>query len=159
MQLCQWPPLFVGCLGMRLCFTGSPCPLRLTALKARVQDARMKAPLFDTKGYTHDLENLYSKMWERYEKRLPVDHILSWQSQLMVHRDNYLSFCCQKGYCTGLSVCMYMLQICTIIAIYNCISSSLWSLLYMYIVLYRIFGTSMCLAGRGRHKWPNFISE
>lgn len=49
--------------------------VRLTSLKARIQAARMTAPLFNTELYTHDLEDLYSVMWERYEKGLAPDHI------------------------------------------------------------------------------------
>ena len=49
---------------------------RLKSLKTRVQDARMTAPLFDTKKYTQDLEELYFKVWDRYEKGLPPDHII-----------------------------------------------------------------------------------
>lgn len=48
---------------------------RLALLKARVQEARMSAPLFDTQQYTKDLETLFIKMWERYEKGLPPDNL------------------------------------------------------------------------------------
>lgn len=51
--------------------------LRLAALKARIRDARMTAPLFDTQRYTRDLEVLLYKMWDRYERGLPPDHIIS----------------------------------------------------------------------------------
>ena len=50
---------------------------RLFALKERVQEARLKSPLFDTRRYTRDLENLFLKIWDRREKGLPPDHILS----------------------------------------------------------------------------------
>lgn len=50
---------------------------RLWALKERVQEARLKSPLFDTHCYTRDLENLLLKIWDRQEKGLPPDHILS----------------------------------------------------------------------------------
>lgn len=48
---------------------------RLSLLKSRIQSARMTAPLFDTELYTHDLEDLFKVMWERYEKGLPPDHV------------------------------------------------------------------------------------
>ena len=50
---------------------------RLSALKSRICDARMTAPLFDTQRYTRDLEVLFYKMWDIFEKGLPPDHILS----------------------------------------------------------------------------------
>ena len=50
---------------------------RLNALKARIQEARIKSPLFDAKRYATDMEKLFRKMWDRYEKGLPAEHILS----------------------------------------------------------------------------------
>lgn len=50
---------------------------RLSALKARIQDARTRSPLFDAKRYAADMEKLLRKMWDRYEKGLPAEHILS----------------------------------------------------------------------------------
>ena len=52
-------------------------PLELNALKARIQEARIKSPLFDAKRYATDMEKLFRKMWDRYEKGLPAEHILS----------------------------------------------------------------------------------
>jgi protein O-GlcNAc transferase len=52
-------------------------PEKLKSLKSRVQDARLTSPLFDTKKYTQDLEELFFKTWERYEKGLPPDHIVN----------------------------------------------------------------------------------
>ena len=48
---------------------------RLAALKKKVQEARIAAPLFDTKKYTSDLEVLYWKMWNRYSAGMMSDHI------------------------------------------------------------------------------------
>lgn len=48
---------------------------RLAALKKKVQEARIAAPLFDTKKYTSDLEVLYWKMWNRYSAGMVSDHI------------------------------------------------------------------------------------
>ena len=54
----------------------SPCyHCRLMALKKKVQEARISAPLFDTKKYTADLEVLYWKMWNRYSAGMMCDHI------------------------------------------------------------------------------------
>ena len=47
----------------------------LRKLQARVKDARMKSSLFDTREYTLGLETLFTKMWQRKEKGLSVDHI------------------------------------------------------------------------------------
>ena len=48
---------------------------RLRNLQARIRDARMKSSLFNTQEYTRGLEILFTKMWHRREKGLPVDHI------------------------------------------------------------------------------------
>lgn len=50
-------------------------PAELKTLTNRIQDARLTAPLFDTLVYTQGLEILFTKMWQRYEKGLPTDHI------------------------------------------------------------------------------------
>jgi predicted O-linked N-acetylglucosamine transferase (SPINDLY family) len=39
---------------------------RLQDLRARLVRLRLDAPLFDVAGYTHDLEALYSAMWQRH---------------------------------------------------------------------------------------------
>ncbi len=48
---------------------------RLRKLQARIKDARMKSSLFDTQEYTQGLETLFTKMWQKKEKGLSVDHI------------------------------------------------------------------------------------
>lgn len=40
-------------------------PPRLQALRARLQQGRLLAPLFDVAGYTRALEDLYGQMWAR----------------------------------------------------------------------------------------------
>ena len=52
-----------------------PSVSRLRNLQARVKDARMKSPLFDTREYTRGLETLFTKMWHKKEKGLPADHV------------------------------------------------------------------------------------
>ncbi|XP_065668956.1 UDP-N-acetylglucosamine--peptide N-acetylglucosaminyltransferase 110 kDa subunit isoform X1 [Hydra vulgaris] len=44
-------------------------------IKLKVWDGRLLSPLFNTQKYTQNLEKLYYKMWRRYEKGLPADHI------------------------------------------------------------------------------------
>ena len=50
-------------------------PARLSALKERLQQKRLTAPLFDTDLYTRNLEAAYSAMYERYQSNLQPDHI------------------------------------------------------------------------------------
>ncbi|KAI6647235.1 hypothetical protein LOD99_12232 [Oopsacas minuta] len=52
-------------------------PVMLKQLKTRIKAARMTSPLFDTQLYTKNLENLYMKMWKRYENGETADHILN----------------------------------------------------------------------------------
>ena len=44
-------------------------------IKLKVWDGRLLSPLFNTQKYTQNLEKLYYKMWRRFEKGLPADHI------------------------------------------------------------------------------------
>jgi protein O-GlcNAc transferase len=48
----------------------------LTAMRAKVWKARTHSPLFNTKQYAKDLERLYRRMWDRYEKNLQFDHLI-----------------------------------------------------------------------------------
>ena len=50
-------------------------PDRLLNIKAKLQQNRLTAPLFDTELYTRNLEAAYSAMYERYQADLPPDHI------------------------------------------------------------------------------------
>jgi len=43
-------------------------PARLQALKTRIQPLRRNCPLFDTAGFTHDLEELYQRMWSDHQE-------------------------------------------------------------------------------------------
>jgi predicted O-linked N-acetylglucosamine transferase (SPINDLY family) len=48
---------------------------RCQALRQRLQQNRMTAPLFNTQAYTRHLEAAYSAMVERYQAGLPPEHI------------------------------------------------------------------------------------
>jgi predicted O-linked N-acetylglucosamine transferase (SPINDLY family) len=48
---------------------------RCHALRQRLQQNRLTAPLFDTQTFTRHLEAAYSAMLERYQAGLPPDHI------------------------------------------------------------------------------------
>ncbi|KAI0981546.1 hypothetical protein GJ496_005299 [Pomphorhynchus laevis] len=50
---------------------------KLFATRAKVFRARLTTPLFDVARYTKDFENLFFKIWERFEKGLPPDHIVN----------------------------------------------------------------------------------
>lgn len=53
--------------------------LSLQGMKAKVWKARSTSPLFNTKIYANNLENLFERMWERYEQGLEPDHLIkSW---------------------------------------------------------------------------------
>jgi len=43
-------------------------PGRLKRLRAKLADQRMTAPLFDTAGYTRNLESAYTNMWEAHQR-------------------------------------------------------------------------------------------
>lgn len=49
----------------------------LKAIRAKVWQARTDSHLFDVKHYVQDLENLFSKMWRRYEDGREPDHIVT----------------------------------------------------------------------------------
>ncbi|VDO92358.1 unnamed protein product [Soboliphyme baturini] len=49
----------------------------LRRIRAKVWKVRTSCTLFDVKQYCNDLEDLYYKMWTRYEAGLPPDHIVS----------------------------------------------------------------------------------
>ena len=51
-------------------------PVRLTALRQRLESTRLQAPLFDTERFTRHLERAYDMAWERFERGLPPDHIV-----------------------------------------------------------------------------------
>lgn len=47
----------------------------LKAIRAKVWKARGDSPLFDCKQYATGLETLFFKMWEKYVRGEPADHI------------------------------------------------------------------------------------
>ena len=50
-------------------------PSRLQGIKNKLLANRLKKPLFNTQMFTKDLEDLYSKMYERYQENLEPDHL------------------------------------------------------------------------------------
>jgi predicted O-linked N-acetylglucosamine transferase (SPINDLY family) len=50
-------------------------PERLKAIRQKLERNRLSTPLFDTQGFTRQLEDAYSQMLERYHADLPPDHI------------------------------------------------------------------------------------
>nr|XP_054755102.1 UDP-N-acetylglucosamine--peptide N-acetylglucosaminyltransferase 110 kDa subunit-like isoform X2 [Lytechinus pictus] len=44
-------------------------------IRAKVWRRRIESPLFNTKMYAQSLELLYAKLWEKYEKGEPCDHV------------------------------------------------------------------------------------
>jgi len=50
-------------------------PAQLAALRRKLQDTRLTAPLFDTVRFTRHLEKAYDLAWERFAQGLPPDHI------------------------------------------------------------------------------------
>ena len=48
----------------------------LKLIRAKVWKQKTDSPLFDVKNYTKNLEDLFEKMWRRYESGAPVDHIV-----------------------------------------------------------------------------------
>jgi predicted O-linked N-acetylglucosamine transferase (SPINDLY family) len=50
-------------------------PQRYQALRQRLQQNRLTAPLFDTLAFTRHLEAAYSAIYDRYHAGLPPDHI------------------------------------------------------------------------------------
>ena len=51
-------------------------PERLTAIKTKLANNRLTSPLFDTPLFTKDLEQIYMKMYERYQGDLAPDTIM-----------------------------------------------------------------------------------
>ena len=50
-------------------------PPRISRVRAKLNEQRLTAPLFDTERFTLNLEHAYSKMIERYQAGQPPDHI------------------------------------------------------------------------------------
>ena len=50
-------------------------PLKLKAIKDKIETNRLTTPLFDTAMFTKHIEVAYTKMYERYLADLPPDHI------------------------------------------------------------------------------------
>jgi predicted O-linked N-acetylglucosamine transferase (SPINDLY family) len=46
------------------------------AVRERVQQARLTAPLFNGATIAREIESLYERMWERAVAGLPSDHLL-----------------------------------------------------------------------------------
>ncbi|RUS69693.1 hypothetical protein EGW08_022546 [Elysia chlorotica] len=51
-------------------------PDYLQGMKTKVWKARSSSPLFSTKIYANNLENLFERMWDRYEHGLEPDHLI-----------------------------------------------------------------------------------
>lgn len=51
-------------------------PGMLTAIRQKLADSRLTAPLFDTKRFTRYVETAYAKIQERRHANLPPDHIV-----------------------------------------------------------------------------------
>ena len=52
-------------------------PETLGKIRQKVEQNRLRSPLFDTQRFTANLEEAYRVMYERYQAGLPPDHILS----------------------------------------------------------------------------------
>lgn len=50
----------------------------LKAIRAKVWAARTESPLFNVKTYATNLEKLFYRMWERYQRGEKPDHITEW---------------------------------------------------------------------------------
>lgn len=50
-------------------------PDRLARIRQKLDQNRLKAPLFDSELYTRHIEDAYSQMIHRYQADLPLDHI------------------------------------------------------------------------------------
>jgi predicted O-linked N-acetylglucosamine transferase (SPINDLY family) len=55
--------------------TSRPDPARLAAIKQRLAANRLSSPLFDTEGYTRNIEQAYELAFERYLRGAAPDHI------------------------------------------------------------------------------------
>lgn len=51
-------------------------PERFSAIKARLAERKTSAPVFDTKRMTHDVERLYTAMYQRHLNGLAPEHLL-----------------------------------------------------------------------------------
>ena len=47
----------------------------LQNMRAKVWRARTISSLFNTEAYAHGMEQVYTKIWEKYSKGEPFDHI------------------------------------------------------------------------------------
>lgn len=47
----------------------------LRSMRQKVWNARIESPLFDCKQYTIGLETVFSRMWNRFSRNEPIDHI------------------------------------------------------------------------------------
>ena len=45
-------------------------------MKTKVWKARTSSPLFNTKIYANNLEDLFERMWERHEEGLEPEHLV-----------------------------------------------------------------------------------
>lgn len=50
-------------------------PDKVKAIKEKLEKNRLTTPLFDTRQFTKNIEEAYTKMYERYHSDLPLDHI------------------------------------------------------------------------------------
>lgn len=50
-------------------------PEKLSAIKSKLADNRLKLPLFDTKRFAKNIESAYVQMVERYRADAPVEHL------------------------------------------------------------------------------------
>jgi protein O-GlcNAc transferase len=50
-------------------------PERLATIKSKLERNRLTTPLFDTQRFTRHIEAAYTAMYQRYQSRLPPDHI------------------------------------------------------------------------------------
>ena len=53
-------------------------PRRLSVLKGRLRANLVESPLFDTSLFASHIENAYTQMYERYQRKIPLDHIYVW---------------------------------------------------------------------------------
>ena len=50
-------------------------PIKLKAIKDKLERNRLTTPLFDTSLFTKYIESAYTKIYERYQEDLAPDHI------------------------------------------------------------------------------------
>jgi predicted O-linked N-acetylglucosamine transferase (SPINDLY family) len=48
---------------------------KLSNIRQKLKNNRLNTALFDTSGFTKNLESAYIKMWERHQESLPPTHI------------------------------------------------------------------------------------